>query len=110
MTCSKRQRNGAWGLAAEATPVCNPKDTRRKKFRAVGTLIHIKSRVADIRAGQMSSRQDELSRIEETQQALRDSINASKDLAERADQLVRAHKRNMDCGQAAEPRPVQSTS
>jgi hypothetical protein len=58
----------------------------------------------------MNSRQDELSRIEETQQALRDSINASRDLAERADQLVRAHKRNVDCEQAPDARPVQSAS
>jgi hypothetical protein len=58
----------------------------------------------------MSSRQDDLSRIEETQQALRDSINASKDLAERADQLVQAHKRNMGCGQGPEAQPVQSAS
>jgi hypothetical protein len=58
----------------------------------------------------MSSRQDELSRIEETQQALRDSINASRDLAERADQLVQAHKRNANCEQEPETRPVQSAS
>jgi hypothetical protein len=58
----------------------------------------------------MSSRQEELSRIEETQQALRDSINASKDLAERADQLVRAHKRNTDGGQGPGTQPVQSAS
>ena len=47
----------------------------------------------------MGSRQDELLRIEETQQALRDSIQASKDLTEKAEQLVREHKRVVDQNQ-----------
>jgi hypothetical protein len=58
----------------------------------------------------MGTRSDELLRIEETQKALRDSIEASKDLAERADQLVQAHKRSAGCGAVPEARPVQSAS
>jgi hypothetical protein len=58
----------------------------------------------------MGTHHDKFSTIEETQQALRDSIEASKDLAERADQLVQAHRRRADCGQAPEARPVQSAS
>ena len=41
----------------------------------------------------MGSRQDEFSRIEETQQALRDSIKASRDLTEKAEKLVQQHRR-----------------
>jgi hypothetical protein len=41
----------------------------------------------------MGSRQDEFLRIEETQQALRDSIKVSKDLTEKAEKLVQQHRR-----------------
>ena len=44
----------------------------------------------------MGNRQDELLRIEETQQALRESIQASKDLTEKTERLVREHKRVVD--------------
>lgn len=50
----------------------------------------------------MGSRQDEFSRIEETQQALRDSIKASRDLTEKAEKLVRQHR------QAPEPKPQRA--
>lgn len=37
----------------------------------------------------------EITKIEETQEALRESIEAAKVLAEKADKLVRQHKQNL---------------
>ena len=93
----RRGREGS-GRTRARVPICGTEDTgdsfRVRRGNAVWT-----SGVSPppIGVGNVTDKSsDEIAEIEATQAALKESIQATKDLADKAEHLLQRHKRNME--------------
>ena len=101
---SKRSRSGARAeprlpfYGCRHVPMCDMQDTA-DSFRVWFGEPDGRSRGfgPDIRVGIVTDkRQDDIADIEATQAALKESIQATKDLADKAEHLLQRHKRNLE--------------